>query len=484
MLAAFWSFMKTAREKLRILLTMAASPMERQVLRLLHRVRNPEALAAMSIPVGALEQIVNAALPGDDARTEKLRRAIFEVDFKRTATNAELARQSGVSLRHFQRWRAEAVASIARHAGGPLSSIGEHGSPQNGACWRFRREVAAFFGAHDRGNALEMRCIATNLTRLAGDAETQRLARAYLGDANRRLGTFEEGLALDRAAPQVRGSRSWRRLAREIERARELVLHDRIAQAHVLASSAWRRCELHGFQGLAARSAAVLCATAEARAAPSEAQWWRAQAINRLLPTQDRLLADGFFLHPAYGQRHSIDRELSDVLYERLCVIVPQLLADGELQRVAVTELLAELLDARVSPGAIASVARCDSAFAHYAQKAVEPVGEMLALARAALTGTSFHAAFDALRCPLANCASKLRPAVPRTIAIAVPVSQPAPIDHLKFDDQRSGRVEDLAGLHVRFLPFRSDTGGAHARRRRDSLTGSPGAVAGPAHSR
>jgi hypothetical protein len=438
----------------------------------------------MSIPVGALERIVEDALAGDDARTQKLRRAIFEVDFKRTATNAELARQNGVSLRHFQRWRAEAVASIARHAGGALGSIGERGSPQNGASWRFSREVAAFLGAHDRGNALEMRCIATNLLRLAGDAETQRLARAYLGDANRRLGTMEEGLALGRAAPQVRGSRSWRRIAREIERACQLVLQDRIAQAHVLASSAWQRCELHGFQGLAARCAAVLCATAEARAASSEARWWRARAINRLLPTQDRLLADGLFLHSAYGQWHRIDRELSGVLYERLCVIVPQLLGDGGPQRAAVTELLAELLDARVSPGAIASVARCDSAFAHYFERNVEPVGEMLALARTALTGSSFDAALDALRCALANCASKLRPAVPRTIAIAVPKSQQASIDHLKFDDQRSGRVEDLAGLHVRFLPFRSDARAADARRRRDPLTGPPGAVAGPAHSR
>ena len=39
------------------------------------------ALAAMSIPVGALEQIVNDALAGDDARTERLRRAIFDAGF-------------------------------------------------------------------------------------------------------------------------------------------------------------------------------------------------------------------------------------------------------------------------------------------------------------------------------------------------------------------------------------------------------------------
>jgi transcriptional regulator GlxA family with amidase domain len=71
-------------------------------------------------PVYALERIVKAALAGDDARTEKLRRAILDADFKRAATNAELARRSGVSRRHFQRRRAEAVASIARYAGGLL----------------------------------------------------------------------------------------------------------------------------------------------------------------------------------------------------------------------------------------------------------------------------------------------------------------------------------------------------------------------------
>jgi hypothetical protein len=440
--------------------------------------------AGISNPVGALERIVKTALAGGDARTEKLRRAIFEVDFKRTATNAELARRSGVSLRHFQRWRAEAVASIARHAAGPLGAIREPRSPRSGASWRFKREVVAFLAAHDRGNALEMRCIATNLVRLAGSGATSTLARTYLADANRRLGRTQERLAVDFGATAVSGSRLWERIAREVESARELVLHDRIPQAQAQASSAWQLSEQRGFHALAARCAAVLCAAAEACGALPEERVWRAQAISRLLPTQDRLLAAGLFLHPAYGRRRRMDRALSDVLYARLCVIVPQMLGDGELQRAAVTDLLAELFEARVSPGAIASVARCDSAFAHYAERNVEPVGEMLALALTALKGISFEDAFAALRCGLASSASKLRPAAPRTIAIPVPKSQSAPTDHLKFDDQRSGGLEDLAGLHVRFLPFRSDTGAAYARRGRDPVTGPPGAAAGPAHSR
>jgi hypothetical protein len=468
--------------------------MERQVLTLLHRVRKPDALAAaplmasvcrqtgMANPVGALERIVEVALAGNDARTEKLRRAIFEVDFKRTATNAELARQSGVSLRHFQRWRAEAVASIARHAGGPLGSS-EPGSRRNGASWRFRREVAAFLAARDRGNALEMRCISNNLVRLAEDEKSATLARSFLRDANLRLGTKEALAPLDRCAPQALSSRSWVRIANEVERARQLVLENRIAPAEKVASSAWKRSELRGFQGLAARSAAVLHATAVARGGFAEAQFWRARAVDRLLPIQDRLLGAGLFLYTAYDERRRMDHALGDVLYERLCVIVPQMLGDGERQRTAVTGLLAALFDARVSPSAIARVAQSDSAFAHYAEKRLEPVAEMLALALTALTGLSWDEAFDGLRLALADCASKLRPADPRTIAIAVPKSQSGSIDHLKFDDQRSG-VEYLAGLHVRFLPFRSGTGAAHERSRRDPATGPPGAVAGPAHSR
>jgi AraC-like DNA-binding protein len=429
--------------------------------------------------------MVEAALAGDDDRTEKLRRAIFDADFERAVTNAELARRSGVSRRHFQRRRAEAVASIARYAGGLLGSCRESCLPLHDASWRFRREVAAFLAARDRGNALEMRCIANNLVRLAEDADGTRLARSLLDDANRRLGITEAAFApFDQRSPQPRSSRSWNRLAKEVGYARQLVVEDRIARAETVATSAWQRSELRGFQGLAARSAAVLYATAEARGEFAQARSWRARAIESLLGTQDRLLGAGLFLYRAYDERRRMDRALGDALYNRLCLIVPQMLGDGERQRVAVTGLIAAIFDGRVSRSAIAPVAQSDSAFAHYAEKSLEPVAEMLALALTALTGRSRDAAFDQLRAALADCASKLRPAAPRTIAIAVPSSQSASIDHLKFDDQRSGRVEDLAGLHVRFLPFRSDTRVAHARRRGDPVAGPPGAVAGPAHSR
>lgn len=471
--------------------------MERQVLTLLHRVRRPDALAAaplmasvcrhtgMANPVYALERIVKAALAGDDERTEKLRMAIFDADFKRDATNAELARRSGVSRRHFQRRRAEAVASIARYAGGLLGPCRVNDLSHDGASWGFKSEVAAFLAARDRGNALEMRCISNNLVRLAENAEGITLARSFLDDANLRLGTKDEALVpFDGLPPQMLPSRSWDRIAKEVDHARQLVRQGRFAEAVTVAWSAWQRSELRGFQGLAARCAAVLYAAAEARGKFAEARSWRARSIDRLLPTQDRLLGAGLFLYSAYDERRRMDRALGDVLYERLCVIVPQMLSDGERQRAAVTGLLAALFDSRVTLDSIAPVAQSDSAFAHYAEKNLELIAEMLALALTALTGRSWGAAFDGLRCALAECVSKLRPAVPRTIAIAVPKSQSASTDHLRFDDQRSGGVEDIAGLHVWFLPFRPDTRSTHARRRRDAVARPPSAVASPAHSR
>ena len=99
-----------------------------------------------------------------------------------------------------------------------------------------------------------------------------------------------------------------------------------------------------------------------------------------------------------------MDRALGDVLYARLCMIVPQMLGDGKRQRAAVTGLLAALFDSRVTPSTIAAVARSDSAFAHYAEKNLEPVAEMLAFTLTALTGRSWDAAFEGLRLALADC--------------------------------------------------------------------------------
>ena len=184
---------------------------ERQVLTLLHRVRNRRALAAVPLmqsvcaemgtpdPVAALERIVRTVFSGDDESATQLRKAILDADFDRAATNAELARQTGISQRQFQRRRAVAVSAIAHYArmilgraqdGAPLRCHRARCEPSS----RFEREHAAFLRARDRGVALEMRAIAGSMLRLAESTAAHSLALAYRTETNVRLGKRNEAI--------------------------------------------------------------------------------------------------------------------------------------------------------------------------------------------------------------------------------------------------------------------------------------------------
>lgn len=512
-------------------------------------------------PVAALEHVVRRALAGEDRTATTRRDAVVEVDFHGVLTNRELAAQKGISRRHFQRRRAKAVAAIAQYATGLLGSARlAESEPHRQTQWRFDREAAAYVRARRVGIAPEMRCIAASLARLAGTRASRDFARRSMAAANVRLGRVDEALeglrdlspsdavllraelALLNGCPEeaedygrlalgeldeaeryrghavisqarfVRGVawrppreaaslpwNSWERIAMEVERARHLALQEWRSEAEVVARRAYRRAEELGYHALATRSAATICAVAAARSASVPARWWRARAIEHLLPTQDRLLATGLFCQPADDARLGLDRLLCDVLYRRLCLIVPQVLGDDEERRAAVCGLLAEIfafspqgaLRSRALDAAIASVAGSGSAFADYAQACVEPLAEMLALARIAVTGSSWGEVFASLRETVARCAHALRPAAPRAIPIAVPQprqSRLARIDHLRHDEERAGAdgcsLEGLADLCLRFVPFRSDAGDALSRSGGHSVTGTSRAVAGLADSR
>src|SRR5579863_351479 len=166
---------------------------ERDVSMLLRRAGNPRALAAAPLmdavcratgqpdPVAALRHVVGMALTGEDRRTSGLRDAIFEADFKRAATNAQLARRNGVSRRHFQRWKARAVEAIARYAREMLGLSDAQPTPaqerppstspyakRHEASWRFESERGELLRARDAGAMREMRSVSASLLRLAG----------------------------------------------------------------------------------------------------------------------------------------------------------------------------------------------------------------------------------------------------------------------------------------------------------------------------
>jgi hypothetical protein len=199
--------------------------MQRQILALLRRARNPRALAAMPVmnalcvemgtanPVAALERVVLAVFDGDDPATATLRDAILMADFSTRTNNSDLARRSGVSRRHFQRRRAEAVAAIAqytravvergRRANGDLATAVAPGRRVSASA--FEGERRACLEARDRDAVLEMRSIAGNLLRLAQSCEQRSTAFDLRADANARLGRREE--AAENAASLSRGAR-------------------------------------------------------------------------------------------------------------------------------------------------------------------------------------------------------------------------------------------------------------------------------------
>jgi hypothetical protein len=540
--------------------------MERQVIGLLRAIRKPQTLAAAPLmhavcratgqanALAALEHVIGAALAHAGTNAAKLRSAILDVDFNHCATNAELARRCGVSRRHFQRWRADAVSAIARYARTIVepSTLAPRAIAwrQDAPLTRFEREYEAYLRARDRGNVLEMRAIAGNLLRLAPGSEAFALACTCRADASLRLGKLDEALehlqqvappanllgrarlallrddlaqaeehaqaAFDAAArddaeryqslvviSQARLGRSfswrplpdcvdlprttWERGAMVIECARHLACEAEWQRAETLALAEHSRAATLGYQGLAARAAGVLHACADAREDRVAAMQWRAQAIEQLLATQDRFVAMRLFLRPAYDERCGVDASLRAVLYQRLCLIVPQMLGESAERRSAACEFLAVLLEAALAvvpdrrrlERAAARVRRVDGALAHYAEKAADALAEMLALVLLAAAGLDCEVSTERLRGMLDQCASKLHPAAPRAFAIAIPrgqKSQFALTDHLKVDDERSvedeSSSEPVAGLRVRLVPSRSVAGVTLPWSRRHAASG------------
>jgi hypothetical protein len=514
---------------------------ERQVRALLHRVRNPQALAATPLmdvvckamgtsnPVTALERIVLTVFDGDDERAISLRSAILEADFKRLATNAELARQKGVSRRHFQRRRAKAVAVIAQFTRTMLARSGAQTDGASMGTWRFERERAEYERARERGAAPQMRAVARNLLRVADNRAARAFAIECLADANVRLGRTEEvagqlaslsspareriraKLAIlcgshDEAADRARAAldatseqryeryeclallsqlrlarcapwrppreiarlacATWERTSMEVEKARHLAREQKWERAETLARAAHHKAACFGYGDLAARCAAVLYTLTKCRGEIAAARRWRAQAIYRLLPTEDRVLATGLFREPD-DEFWNEDEGLNQVLYQRLCLIVPQMLGEGEKRQIPVRHLIAAIIDPRSGDGSradfaevVARAARSGSAFGNYAERCIAPVSEMLALAFVALTGSSWATAFERIRNAVAFSARELRPAASRAIAIAVPArrfeSQFGSFNHLSFDDEPSVGVraasQSRADLRLRLL--------------------------------
>ncbi|HTA37851.1 MAG TPA: hypothetical protein VK760_02185, partial [Candidatus Acidoferrales bacterium] len=182
---------------------------------------------------------------------------------------------------------------------------------------------------------------------------------------------------------------SWDRIAVDTEHARHLAREGRRKRAARLAAQAFAFASAAGFEGLAARAAGVMYGIAAVGSRREEALRWRADAVARLLRTQDRLLCAGLL---ASAEPLATDERLVDAMYRRLCVFVPQMLGDDERQRAAVRRLLECALSAlndsetEASMRAAAEAAHAsDSAFAHYCGQGAAGIAEILSLTGAAV---------------------------------------------------------------------------------------------------
>ena len=517
------------------------STMERYVFTMLHRARDEKALAEMPLmaslcrcagidcSTAALARIVARALPGSDPKTARLRSAILDVDFARSASNAELAARNGISRRHFQRQRAAAVSAIARYA---QRFVGREPGSRHDP--RFGRELSAFCEARERGLSLEMRSIAKNLVRIAQDRAGRRAALASLAEANVHCGRIEEASGLIESMPAadglvaraklalLRGATgeafelgreawwattdrerqpraemapdSWARLSSEIERASQAQDSGRTARVGTIATGVFHRAERRGFLGVAARAAATLHSVALAANDRGAAQEWCAVALARLLRSGDPLTAIGLF-RERVEIREADDPSLA-ALYERLCTVIPQMLGDSPAQRGAVCELIAAVLERQFDASAedrlaaaIAGVIREDCAFAHYALACFGHVHEMFSLVAASTQCLRWSAAVHLARASL-GAVARLQPHHPRAIPIVLTQGAPSQIpslEHLRIDDGAGGGEEpkpDLAGLRVRIVSLRSGASAAHSRRDGHSVAGTPRAAADLTHSR
>lgn len=400
--------------------------MKREVSALLRRARNPRALAAMPMmralcsetgiadPVAALESVVRMVFDGNDRSTVALRDAILQADFADGATNSEVASAHGISRRHFQRRRADAVTAIAHYARGLMPRSDSVSSPRSTEPhMRFERERIAFADARDRDAVLEMRAIAGNLLRLAENTAQRATACACRAEANVRLGRREEAkqdvalldpaqrellaarLALldgDRNAACVRAKAAlalfegdgenakrcryllglisasepltafgtpvagpsrdcWWRNAERIQRARRRMRAGYTGEAERCALPAFRSARSRGFAELEAGAATVMQSLAGLRGDLVAAQKWRACAVASLLSSQDRLLAATLRADDQLFGDWEVDRSMTAVLYARLQLVVPQMQADSEAQADAISDLLARLAEMLLGGG-------------------------------------------------------------------------------------------------------------------------------------
>jgi hypothetical protein len=274
------------------------------------------------------------------------------------ATRFELERLAFLTARHHGRIREMVAvsASLRRLASSPRSNSIAALAQAEAAICSGRIEQAERFLEHfasinaSRRNTVQAAIEAmlrADIALYRGDASlANRLATAaYAILDGRHLEARKCAVAVSRSRSALNnqwdyagfvtelGPRSYDYLALECERARHLLKAGAAAQAERGARLVLETATELGFEGVAARSSAVLAACRAVRSQVSESYENQLNAALRgLLSSGDWSLAVDIFDLPLQRREFGpfeIDEALLDILYDRLVLAVPQMTTDG-----------------------------------------------------------------------------------------------------------------------------------------------------------
>jgi hypothetical protein len=218
---------------------------------------------------------------------------------------------------------------------------------------------------------------------------------------------------------------AWSRIAMDVEQARMLIGCGDAHGARQIARTVRSRAVALGYAGLATLAAATLAACAAALGDEGETRRWDVETLAGLLETNDFLLAAR-----VRRTRPSIDGvrvDLAGVVRRRLCLSIPQMLADDAAQRAAfeafVMELLSLLADGSrplsMLDDAIERICTSESAFAYFGSRMVDDVERVASLAAIVLADRREWPGRNVRACQAVEYAvAHLRAGRPRVFAV------------------------------------------------------------------
>jgi hypothetical protein len=201
--------------------------------------------------------------------------------------------------------------------------------------------------------------------------------------------------------------------------------------ALAIAEQAYQLADQLGYRGLCAHAAATMIGCLRSPHEAAAAERWALVALSDFSKTQDHLLGYDLFNVPGIARGEggplSFSNDLLSVIFERIVIIIPQLMSDAPDQLSEVRVLVADLLRYAGTPSlGVTSLDRStgrvnasNSAFAHYLAKTATILESTLALDVSVLLPHSQRQLFkERLAGAMLHLVSQIRPGAKRLFLV------------------------------------------------------------------